>query len=101
MRNSITRWALAVALASLITMAGCASHEENGWHGGGSPDMQTRTYLLRDPGDTAVVNRMLDEEYKRSGVRSSSSVTPGGDIVVQTTPRGHAAVRAALGREGR
>jgi hypothetical protein len=91
--------AMGLALALVMT-AGCASHD-NGWHGGGSPDMQTRTYLLRDPGDSAVVNRVLDEEYKRSGVRSSSSVTSGGDIVVQTTPRGHAAVRAALGREGR
>jgi hypothetical protein len=89
-----------VAAFGLVGTAGCASHG-SGWHGGGSPDMQTRTYLLRDPGDSAVVNRVLDEEYKRSGVRSSSSVTSGGDIVVQTTPRGHAAVRAALGREGR
>jgi len=63
--------------------------------------METRTYLLRDPADTDVVNRVLDQEYRRSGVRSSSSVTPGGDIVVQTTPRGHAALRDALGREGR
>src|SRR3954453_13306764 len=99
MRYALACCALAVALA-LVPTAGCASHD-NGWHGGGSPDMQTRTYLLRDPGDSAVVNQVLDEEYKRSGVRSSSSVTPGGDIVVQTTPRGHAAVRAALGREGR
>jgi hypothetical protein len=89
-----------MVLFAWVTTAGCASHD-NGWHGGGSPDMETRTYLLRDPGDSAVVNRVLDEEYKRSEVRSSSSVTPGGDIVVQTTPRGHAAVRAALGREGR
>jgi hypothetical protein len=63
--------------------------------------METRTYLLRDPADADVVNRVLDQEYRRSGVRSSSSVTPGGDIVVQTTPRGHAALREALGREGR
>ena len=63
--------------------------------------METRTYLLRDPADTDVVNRVLDQEYRRSGVRSSSSVTPGGDILVQTTPRGHAALRDALGREGR
>lgn len=89
-----------MVLFAWVTTAGCTSHD-SGWHGGGSPDMETRTYLLRDPGDSAVVNRVLDEEYKRSGVRSSSSVTPGGDIVVQTTPRGHAAVRAALGREGR
>jgi hypothetical protein len=99
MRNAFVRWAMVVAMM-LTTAAGCASHG-SGWHGCGSPDMQTRTYLLRDPGDSAVVNRVLDEEYKRSGVRSSSSVTPGGDIVVQTTPRGHAAVRAVLGREGR
>jgi hypothetical protein len=99
MRNALVRWSTMLALA-LATTLGCASHG-SGWHGGGSPDMETRTYLLRDPGDSAVVNRVLDEEYKRSGVRSSSSVTPGGDIVVQTTPRGHAAVRAALGREGR
>jgi hypothetical protein len=63
--------------------------------------METRTYLLRDPGDAEVVNRVLDREYARSGVRSSSSVTPGGDIVVQTTPRGHAALREALREEGR
>jgi hypothetical protein len=85
-----------VLTASLALAAGCASH------GGRSPDMETRTYTLRDrEGDAAVVNRVLDREYDRSGVRSSSSVTPGGDIVVQTTPRGHAAVRDALGREGR
>ena len=99
MRNALVRWSTVLALA-LVTTSGCASHD-SGWHGGGSPDMETRRYVLRDPGDSAVVNRVLDEEYKRSGVRSSSSVTPGGDIVVQTTPRGLAAVRAALGREGR
>ena len=81
---------------SLAVIGGCASS-----HGAGSPDMETRTYLLRDPADTDVVNRVLDQEYRRSGVRSSSSVTPAGDIVVQTTPRGHAALREALGREGR
>jgi hypothetical protein len=85
-----------VLAVSLALAAGCASH------GGGSPDMETRTYRLRDrEADAAVVNRVLEREYERSGVRSSSSVTRGGDIVVQTTPRGHAAVREALLREGR
>jgi len=93
MRYAILR---AVVVVSLGLAGGCASS-----HGAGSPDMETRTYLLRDPSDTAVVNRVLDEEYKRSGVRSASSVTRGGDIVVQTTPRGHAALREALREEGR
>jgi hypothetical protein len=93
MSNLLTRAAL---VAIFLAMAGCSSH------GGGSPDMETRLYRLRDPdADARVVNRVLETEYERSGVRSSSSVTPGGDIMVQTTPRGHAAVREALGREGR
>jgi hypothetical protein len=87
----------AVLVVSLALTAGCASS-----HGGGSPDMETRTYRLRDrEADAAVVNRVLEKEYERSGVRSSSSVTPNGDLMVQTTPRGHAAVRDALMREGR
>jgi len=91
---------LAASLA-LTVAAGCSSTPSS-THGGGSPDMVTRTYRLRDPDhDAAVVNRVLDEEYKRSGVRSSSSVTRGGDVVVQTTPRGHAALREALAVEGR
>jgi hypothetical protein len=92
----LLRSVLAVSLALTAAAAGCASHD------GRSPDMETRTYRLRDPrADTEVVNRALDREYVRSGVRSSSSVTPSGDIMVQTTPRGHAAVREALIREGR
>ncbi len=88
----------AVLVVSLALTAGCASSS----HGGGSPDMETRTYRLRNPeADAAVVNRVLEKEYERSGVRSSSSVTPSGDLMVQTTPRGHAAVRDALMREGR
>jgi hypothetical protein len=88
---------LRVTLAALaLWIVGCSSH------GGGSPDMETRMYRLRDPdADARVVNRVLEQEYERSGVRSSSSVTPDGDIMVQTTPRGHEAVRDALGREGR
>ncbi|MDB5321454.1 MAG: hypothetical protein JWN40_3085 [Phycisphaerales bacterium] len=86
---------LAASLALSAATTGCAYHD------GRSPDMQTRTYHLRDPRDTEVVTRALDREYVRSGVRSSSSVTPSGDVLVQTTPRGHAAVRDALTREGR
>jgi hypothetical protein len=87
----------AVLVVSLALTAGCASS-----HGGGSPDMETRTYRLRNPEvDAAVVNRVLEKEYERSGVRSSSSVTPNGDLMVQTTSRGHAAVRDALMQEGR
>jgi hypothetical protein len=86
-----------VMVALALYVGGCSSH-----HGGGSPDMETRTYRLRDPdADARAVNRVLEKEYERSGVRSSSSVTRAGDIVVQTTPRGHAAVRETLGREGR
>jgi hypothetical protein len=85
-----------IAVCLTLAVAGCASHDD-----GRSPDMETRTYHLRDTRDAELVTRALDREHVRSGVRSSSSITPGGDVIVQTTPRGHAAVRDALAREGR
>src|SRR5258708_36201095 len=77
----------AVLVVSLALTAGCASS-----HGGGSPDMETRTYRLRDrEADAAVGQRVVEGACQRSGGGSSTAGSPQGPPIGQTTP----SVRAA------